>query len=164
LTGIGAEEAVGRGTGITDDMLAHKVNVVEAVIAKHQLSEDSSPLDVLSKVGGLEIAGLVGVIIGAAKHQCPVVIDGYISTAAALIAAKLSAKVIPYMIASHQSQERGHAHALAAIGLSPMIQLDLRVGEGTGAVLCFHFVDAALLLMQEMATFQSAGVDGRSSE
>lgn len=164
LTGISAEEAVGRGTGITDGMLTHKVKVVEAVIAKHQLSIASPPLDVLSHVGGLEIAGLVGVIIGAAKHQCPVVIDGYISTAAALIAAKLSPKVIPYMIASHLSQERGHAHALAAIGLSPMIQLDLRVGEGTGAVLCFHFIDAALLLMQEMATFQSAGVDGRSSQ
>jgi len=164
LTGLSAEEVVGRGTGIKDDMLLHKVNIVKTAISKHCLSKESSALDVLSHVGGLEIAGLVGVIIGAAKHRCPVVIDGYISTAAALIAVKLSEKVIPYMIASHQSQEQGHTHALAAMGLSPMIQLDFRVGEGTGAVLCFHFIDAALLLMQEMATFESAGVDGRSEE
>lgn len=161
ITGLSAEVVSGRGTGITDDMLQHKCNVIEKSIAVNKPNSDD-PLDILSKIGGLEIAGLVGVMIGAAKHHCPVVIDGYISTAAALIASKLNDHITSYMIASHQSQEPGHIHALQYIGLSPMIQLDLRVGEGTGAVLCFHFVDAALQLMQKMATFASAGVDGRS--
>jgi len=160
LANIDATAAAGRGTGINDVMLQHKVSVIERSIAVNAPNE-LDPLDVLAKIGGLEIAGLVGVMIGAARNRCPVIIDGYISTAAALIAAKLSDNATRYMIASHQSQEQGHVHALASIGLQPMIQLDLRVGEGTGAVLCFHFIDAALSLMQEMATFASAGVDGR---
>ncbi|HIW34938.1 MAG TPA: nicotinate-nucleotide--dimethylbenzimidazole phosphoribosyltransferase [Candidatus Paenibacillus intestinavium] len=160
LAKLDATAAAGRGTGINDAMLLHKIQIIEQAIAVNTPSEQD-PLDVLAKIGGLEIAGLVGVMIGAARHRCPVIIDGYISTAAALVAAKLSANAARYMIASHQSQEQGHVHALASIGLQPMIQLDLRVGEGTGAVLCFHFIDAALSLMKEMATFTSAGIDGR---
>lgn len=156
-----SQAASGRGTGITDQMLAHKINIVAQAIAVNK-PDEHDPLDVLSKLGGLEIAGLVGVILGAAKNRCPVVIDGYISTAAALVAAKLCPHAVNYMIASHQSHETGHVHALAAIGLKPMLQLELRVGEGTGAVLCFPFIDAALALMQQMATFSSAGVDGRN--
>lgn len=160
MTGISARQATGRGTGISDQMLEHKAAVIERAIAVNA-AQAEDPLDVLSKLGGLEIAGLVGVMLAAARLRCPVVIDGYISTAAALIAATLSPCSRQYMIASHQSQEQGHAHALNMLDLLPCIQLDLRVGEGTGAVLCFHFIDAALKLMQEMATFASAGVDGK---
>lgn len=163
MTDISAEQAAGRGTGITDRMLLHKISVIEQAISVNA-PDRNDPLDVISKVGGIEIAGLVGVILGAAKLRCPVVLDGYISTAAALIAAALADASKGYMIASHQSQEQGHSYALAALGLSPCIQLDLRVGEGTGAVLSFHFIDAALKLMQEMATFSSAGIDGRSDQ
>lgn len=160
LTDLDAAAASGRGTGINDQMLQHKINVIQRSIDVNA-PKKTDPLDVLSKIGGLEIAGLVGVILGSAQNRCPVIIDGYISTAAALIAAKLNPTVTSYIIASHLSQEQGHIHALASIDLTPMIQLDLRVGEGTGAVLCFHFIDAALSLMKEMATFSSAGIDGR---
>lgn len=157
LTGLPPEESVGRGTGINDVSWLNKVDVVKRAIAINE-PDASDPIDVLAKVGGAEIAGLVGVIIGAAANGCPVVIDGYISSAAALVASRIAEQTKPYMIASHLSQEQGHLKLLEAIGLSPMIQLEMRLGEGTGAVLCFHFIDAALHLMQEMATFESAGV------
>jgi nicotinate-nucleotide--dimethylbenzimidazole phosphoribosyltransferase len=157
LTGLPPEESVGRGTGIGDEGWLRKVKAVKRAIAVNS-PDPADPLAVLAAVGGAEIAGLVGVIIGAAASGCPVVIDGYISSTAALIAARLAPQARPYMIASHLSQEQGHAKLLRAIGLTPMIQLEMRLGEGTGAVLCFHFIDAALLLMQEMATFESAGV------
>ncbi|CAM3929253.1 nicotinate-nucleotide--dimethylbenzimidazole phosphoribosyltransferase [Paenibacillus alkaliterrae] len=157
LTGLSPEESVGRGTGINDAGWLNKVDVVKRAIELNQ-PDASDPIDVLAKVGGAEIAGLVGVIIGAAANGCAVVIDGYISSAAALVASRLAEQSKPYMIASHLSQEKGHLKLLESIGLSPMIQLEMRLGEGTGAVLCFHFIDAALHLMQEMATFESAGV------
>lgn len=157
LTGLSPAQAVGRGTGIGDETFARKIEVVSRAIEVNKPDPDD-PLDVLAKVGGAEIAGLVGVIIGAAAYGCPVVIDGYISTAAALVAAKLSERTKPYMIPSHLSQEQGHRQALDTIGLSPLIQLEMRLGEGTGAVLCFHLIDASLRLMTEMATFDSAGI------
>jgi nicotinate-nucleotide--dimethylbenzimidazole phosphoribosyltransferase len=157
LTGLSPEESVGRGTGINDESLMNKVAVVKRAIEVNA-PDAADPIDVLAKVGGAEIAGLAGVIIGAAANRCPVVIDGYISSAAALVASRIAQQTGPYMIASHLSKEQGHAKLLQAIGLSPMIQLEMRLGEGTGAVLCFHFIDAALLLMKEMATFESAGV------
>ncbi|WP_424765648.1 nicotinate-nucleotide--dimethylbenzimidazole phosphoribosyltransferase [Paenibacillus sp. sgz302251] len=157
LTGLSPEESVGRGTGINDAGWLKKVDVVKRAIAQNEPAA-SDPLDVLAKVGGAEIAGLVGVIIGAAANGCPVVVDGYISSVAALVASRITEQVKPYILASHQSQEQGHLKLLESIGLSPMIKLDMRLGEGTGAVLCFHFIDAALLLMQEMATFESAGI------
>ncbi|OBZ16995.1 nicotinate-nucleotide--dimethylbenzimidazole phosphoribosyltransferase [Bacillus sp. FJAT-26390] len=161
LTGLSPEESVGRGTGINDASWLNKVEVVKRAIAVNGLkavADDADPIDVLAKVGGAEIAGLVGVIIGAAANGCPVIIDGYISSAAALVASRIAEQTMPYMIASHLSQEQGHLKLLESIGLLPMMQLEMRLGEGTGAVLCFHFIDAALLLMQEMATFESAGV------
>ena len=115
-------------------------------------------LDVLRKVGGLEIAGLVGVILGAAKNRCPVVVDGFISSAAALVASRLAPLSASYMLASHLSQEQGHAKLLEAVGLAAMLQMDMRLGEGTGAVLVFNLIDAAGKIMKEMATFESAGV------
>lgn len=157
LTGLSPEESVGRGTGINDASWLNKVAVVKRAIAINN-ADPNDAIDVLAKLGGAEIAGLVGVIIGAAASGCPVVIDGYISSAAALVASRIAPQTLPYMIASHLSQEQGHLKLLESIGLLPIMQLEMRLGEGTGAVLCFHFIDAALHLMQEMATFESAGV------
>ncbi|MFF2888196.1 nicotinate-nucleotide--dimethylbenzimidazole phosphoribosyltransferase [Paenibacillus sp. NPDC057967] len=157
LADLSPELTVGRGTGINDGVLAHKVEVVKRAIELNQ-PNPGDPLDVLAKVGGAEIAGLVGVIIGSAANRCPVVIDGYISTTAALVASRLSPRTVPYMLASHLSHELGHSRLMEAIGLSPLIHLEMRLGEGTGAVLGFHLLDASLLLMQEMATFDSAGI------
>jgi nicotinate-nucleotide--dimethylbenzimidazole phosphoribosyltransferase len=157
LGGVPVEQAVGRGTGIDDAKWRHKQDVVRRAIAVNA-PDAGNPLDVLAKLGGLEIAGLVGVILGAAAYRCPVVIDGFISTAAALVAARIAPLSAHYMIASHLSREQGHSAMLQAAGLSPMLQLDMRLGEGTGAALCFPLIDAAGNLMREMATFESAGV------
>lgn len=157
FTGFSPAEVVGRGTGIDDAMLGKKQQIVQKAIDINA-PDPENPLDVLSKVGGLEIAGMTGVILGAAMHRHPVLLDGFISTAAALVAAKLSPLSTAYMIPSHLSQEKGHLHALNALGLQPMLQLDMRLGEGTGAVLCFNLVEAAMKIMNEMATFESAGV------
>lgn len=157
LTGMSSEQTVGRGTGIDDERMLHKQAVVRKAIQVNAPNA-KDPLDVLAKVGGLEIAGLVGVILGAAKHQCPVVIDGFISSAAALIASRLSPLAAGYMIGSHLSQEQGHELLLEEIGLTPVLQLDMRLGEGTGAVLTFSLVEAAAKIMREMATFASAGI------
>ncbi|MGE6228817.1 nicotinate-nucleotide--dimethylbenzimidazole phosphoribosyltransferase [Paenibacillus chitinolyticus] len=157
LGGIAVEDAVGRGTGIDDARWLHKQEVVRRAIEVNKPDADDA-LDVLAKVGGLEIAGLTGVILGAAKNACPVVIDGFISSAAALVASRLAPESQPYMIASHQSHEQGHARMLEAVGLGPMLHMDMRLGEGTGAALCFTLMDAAGKIMREMASFESAGV------
>ncbi|WNQ10232.1 nicotinate-nucleotide--dimethylbenzimidazole phosphoribosyltransferase [Paenibacillus aurantius] len=157
LAGLDAEEAVGRGTGIDEARRLHKVGVVRRAIEANA-PDALDPLGVLAKLGGLEIAGLAGVILGAAACRCLVVIDGFISTAAALVAVRLAPESAGFLVASHLSQEKGHAALLEALRLKPVIQLDMRLGEGTGAVLAFHFIDAALNVMKEMATFESAGV------
>ncbi|MBD0380071.1 nicotinate-nucleotide--dimethylbenzimidazole phosphoribosyltransferase [Paenibacillus sedimenti] len=157
LTGLDAGFAVGRGTGIDDAKWLHKQAVVKKALEVNAPNAEDA-LDVLAKVGGLEIAGLVGVILGAAKNRCPVVVDGFISSAAALVASRLAPLSASYMLASHLSHEQGHGRMLEAIGLGAMLQMDMRLGEGTGAVLCFNLVDAAGKIMKEMATFDSAGV------
>ncbi|MCS7460808.1 nicotinate-nucleotide--dimethylbenzimidazole phosphoribosyltransferase [Paenibacillus doosanensis] len=157
LTGTDIGVSVGRGTGIDDAKLLHKQAVIERAIAVNKPDADN-PLDVLAKVGGLEIAGLTGVILGAALYRCPIVIDGFISSAAALVASRIAPLSASYMIASHLSQEQGHARLLEAVGLSPMLRMDMRLGEGTGAVLAFPLIEAAVKIMKEMATFASAGV------
>lgn len=157
LTDIDPARAVGRGTGINDEQWLHKQEVVKRAIEVNA-PDLADPMDVLAKLGGLEIAGLVGVILGAAGHRCPVVIDGFISSAAALVASRIAPLASGYMLASHLSSEQGHSGLLAFAGLSPMISMDMRLGEGTGAVLCFPFVDAATNIMREMATFDGAGV------
>lgn len=157
FAGIEVEQAIGRGTGIDDPAMIRKRNAIERAIAVNR-PDAGDPLDVLSKLGGLEIAGLVGVILGAAARGCPVVIDGFIASIAALTAARLAPYSIGYMIPSHVSQERGHRLVLEQLGLEPMMDLKMRLGEGTGAALCFHLVDAAVLIMKEMATFEGAGV------
>ncbi|MCQ6557812.1 nicotinate-nucleotide--dimethylbenzimidazole phosphoribosyltransferase [Paenibacillus mendelii] len=157
LANMPIEEAVGLGTGIDEARRQHKINVVNRAIDRNR-PDSADAIDTLAKVGGLEIAGLVGVILGAAALRCPVIVDGFISSAAALVASKITPRSVPYMLGSHLSHEQGHGQLLQAVGLSPIIHMDMRLGEGTGAVLCFHFVDAALLIMREMATFESAGV------
>jgi nicotinate-nucleotide--dimethylbenzimidazole phosphoribosyltransferase len=157
FTGLPAAQVTGRGTGVDDASLAHKVAIIEQALATNRPNPRDA-LDVLSKVGGLEIAGLVGVILGAAARRVPVVIDGFISGAAALVAAELVPEVKPYLIAAHQSVEIGHRAILARLGLRPLLDLNLRLGEGTGAVLAFHLVDAAVRILNEMATFEEAGV------
>ena len=159
LIGAPVADVVGRGTGVDDAGLARKIAVVERALARNHPDQDD-PVDVLTKVGGLEIAGLVGVILGAAAGRVPVVIDGFISGAAALLAAHLKPEVKAYLIASHQSTEIGHRMILEGLGLQPLFDLRMRLGEGTGAVLAMHFIEAATRILAEMATFGEAGVSG----
>ncbi|GIO63658.1 nicotinate-nucleotide--dimethylbenzimidazole phosphoribosyltransferase [Paenibacillus cineris] len=159
LTGTPVKEAAGRGTGLTDERLLHKIGVIEKALAVNA-PDAADPIDVLAKVGGLEIGGLAGVILGAAAHRCPVVIDGFISSAAALLARAICPLAAEYMIASHASHEQGHRLLLQELGLAPMLDLDMRIGEGTGGVLGLTLVDAACRIVREMATFESAGISG----
>ena len=153
----------GRGTGINDEQLAHKIQVIETAIERND-PNPKAPLDVLMKVGGLEIAGLVGIIIAAASRRIPVVIDGFISGAAALIAVELNPVIGSYLFAGHVSVERGHHLILEKLGLSPLLDLQLRLGEGTGAVLAMSIIEAALRTHREMATFAEAGVSTSKGE
>ncbi len=160
LTGRPPAEVVGRGTGIDDATYARKVRVVEAALALHH-PDASDPLGILAAVGGFEIGGLAGVILAAAAHRVPVVLDGFISGAAALLAASLAPACLPYLVAAHRSVEIGHRVALDRLGLRPLLDLDLRLGEGTGAALAMPIVEAALRAHAEMATFSEAKVSDR---
>ena len=160
LTGVPVSLVTGRGTGIDETQLAHKIHVIEQALTRNA-PDPSDPLDVLAKVGGLEIAGLVGVIVAGAAHRIPIVIDGFISGAAALAALRICPTVRDYLFAGHVSVERGHQVILEQIGLSPLLDLELRLGEGTGAVLATHIIEAALRVHREMATFAEAGVSNR---
>jgi len=159
LTGAAADVVTGRGTGIDDARWQRKIEVVARALAVNR-PDPRDPLDVLARVGGFEIAGLVGVIFAGAAHRAPVVIDGFISTAAALVAAAVAPAVRPALFASHRSAEPGHARALAHLALVPYLDLGMRLGEGTGAALFIHLARAAALIYTDMATFKSAGVDG----
>jgi nicotinate-nucleotide--dimethylbenzimidazole phosphoribosyltransferase len=161
LTGLSPHEVVGRGTGVDDAGLERKLNAVTTALRVNAAQVERGPLETLAAVGGLEIAGLVGVILESAHHRKPVIIDGFISTAAALVASRLAPHATGYMIASHRSQERGHGAALTELGMRPLLDLDLRLGEGTGAVLALPLVRAAVALLNEMATFDEAGVSDR---
>lgn len=157
FTGLPAAQVTGRGTGVDDAGLARKVAVIERALQINR-PDPSNALDVLSKVGGYEIGGLAGVIIGGASRRVPVVIDGFISGAAAMIAYHLAPSVQPYMIAAHQSVEIGHRAMLDHMQLKPLLDLDLRLGEGTGAVLGISLCQAACKILDEMATFEQAGI------
>jgi len=161
LTGLPVAAVTGRGTGIDDDALGSKIALIEAAIAVNQPSR-ADPLGVLAALGGLEIATLVGLILGAAAAQIPVILDGFITGAAALVAAGLCPALPPRLIASHRSAEPGHAAVLERLGLRPLLELDLRLGEGTGAALALGLLDAACAVRDGMATFASAGVSGRA--
>ncbi len=157
ITGRPVEDVTGRGTGINDKAMAHKIEVIKKSIEVNKpFAKDA--IDVLQKTGGFEIGGLAGVILAAASKRVPVVIDGFISGAAALIAYRLEPKVKDYMIAAHCSVEQGHKIILDYIGLRPLLDLDLRLGEGTGAALAMNIVEAGVKILTRMATFQSASV------
>jgi nicotinate-nucleotide--dimethylbenzimidazole phosphoribosyltransferase len=155
--GAPACDVTGRGTGIDDAIFARKIAVIDKALALHR-ADPSDSLSLLSAVGGFEIGAMAGAMLAAAAARVPVVIDGFISTAAAIVASRLCADVVPYLIASHVSTEPGHRPALAHLGLRPLLDLDLRLGEGTGAVLSFGLIDAACRLIHEMATFDEARV------
>jgi len=154
------QDVTGRGTGIDEQTLSKKINVIKKAIRINRPNPKDA-IDVLAKVGGFEIGGLAGVILAAAANRIPLVIDGFISGAAALIAYKLEPKVKDYMIAAHRSQELGHRAILEFIGLRPLLDLDLRLGEGTGAALAVGIAEASIKVLTQMATFQSASVSER---
>ncbi|MDP3879447.1 MAG: nicotinate-nucleotide--dimethylbenzimidazole phosphoribosyltransferase [Dehalococcoidales bacterium] len=161
MTGKTVAEVTGRGTGIADWQLRHKIEVIERALAVNR-PDPSQPLDVLAKVGGFEIGGLVGVMLGAAANRVPVVIDGFISGAAALIAAALAPRLKGFLIAAHVSVEPGHRLMLEHLGLKPLLDLGMRLGEGSGAALGIFLSETAARILAEMATFADAGVSERS--
>lgn len=157
FTGAPAAEVTGRGTGIDDPTLRHKIDVVRQALAINHV-EPAHALDTLAKLGGFEIAGLCGVVLGASAARVPVVMDGFIASTAALCAVRMASDAAGYLLASHRSLEAGHRLVLDAIGARPLLDLDMRLGEGTGAALGMSLVEAALLILHEMATFEAAGV------
>jgi len=161
ITGADVAAVTGRGTGLDDNAWEKKVKVIEKALKRNR-PDPKDAIDVLSKVGGFEIGGIAGVILAGARYRIPVVIDGFISGAAALIAATLSPQVKPYLVASHQSAEQGHRVLLEYLGLKPLLNLDLRLGEGTGAALGIFLVEASLKILDEMATFSEAGVSEKT--
>lgn len=154
LTDHPPHEVTGRGTGLDENRLAHKISIIEQALTLHSPTADN----VLEKVGGYEIGAMAGVMIGAAAARIPVVIDGLISTAAALLAVSMVPGVKNYLIAGHRSVEPGHIIALEQLGLEPLLDMGMRLGEGTGAVLALPIIEAAMRTLQEMATFDEAGV------
>ncbi|HMZ98534.1 MAG TPA: nicotinate-nucleotide--dimethylbenzimidazole phosphoribosyltransferase [Nitrospira sp.] len=160
MTGRPVAEVTDRGTGIDEAGHARKVSVIEQALNRHR-PDKADALDVLAKVGGLEIAGLAGLMLGAAAARVPVVLDGFIAGAAALMAVALQPLCRDYLIASHRSVERGHQATLECLALKPLLDLDLRLGEGTGACLGMGLVQASIKILTEMATFDEAGVTER---
>jgi nicotinate-nucleotide--dimethylbenzimidazole phosphoribosyltransferase len=157
LLGLPAEATVGRGTGLDDQGLAHKREVVAAALQRSTAPADDA-LSVLADLGGLEMAFLTGAILGAAEDRLPVLLDGFISSTAALVAARLEPRLTPFLLAAHVSAEPGHGHVLAALGLEPLLRLGMRLGEGSGAAIAYPLLLAATRLQAEMATFASASV------
>jgi nicotinate-nucleotide--dimethylbenzimidazole phosphoribosyltransferase len=157
------EEVTGRGTGISDDAFKNKVRVIEDAI-KINKPNPKDPMDVLARLGGAEIAGIAGLVLGAAANRIPVVIDGFISTAGALIAYELEPKVKEYIFAAHTSVERGHWIMLERMDLKPILNLNMRLGEGTGAALGMSMIEAGVKIYNEMATFGEAGVSERNDQ
>ena len=158
LTGLPAEQATGKGAGLKEEAYIYKINVVRTAIANSK-PDCSDPIDVLAKVGGFDIAAMAGVFIGGAYMQVPVVIDGFISIVAALAASRLSPVAKDYMIASHASYEQGFAHAAKALGIEPCLNLNMRLGEGSGCPIMFAVIDAACAVIRDMGTFEQASID-----
>ncbi|HHL40673.1 MAG TPA: nicotinate-nucleotide--dimethylbenzimidazole phosphoribosyltransferase [Deltaproteobacteria bacterium] len=157
FSGRPVAEVTGRGTGIDDDAYRRKIKVIEDALSVNS-PDPSDPMDVLAKVGGAEIAGITGLVLGAAARRVPVVVDGFISTAGALAACELCPAAKDYLFAAHRSVERGHGVMLERMGLEPILDLGLRLGEGTGAALAMGVIEAAVKIYNEMATFEDAGV------
>jgi nicotinate-nucleotide--dimethylbenzimidazole phosphoribosyltransferase len=158
FTGLRVAEVTHRGTGIDDEALARKVGVIEKALQVNS-PDSKDPVDVLAKVGGFEIGGIAGLVLGCASVGLPVVVDGFISTAAALIASELHPGVRDYIFAAHQSVEIGHRHMLERIGQRSILNLDMRLGEGTGGALAMGLIEAALCALREIRTFDEAGVN-----
>ncbi|HBI14431.1 MAG TPA: nicotinate-nucleotide--dimethylbenzimidazole phosphoribosyltransferase [Desulfobulbaceae bacterium] len=157
LTGQEVATLAGRGTGLDDAQLAHKVRIIEQAIQVNR-PDPKDAMDVLAKVGGFEIGAIAGLIIGAAVQRKPVVVDGFISTAGALIAYGLEPFVRDYIICSHCSAEPGHRFMHERLRLKPLLDLNMRLGEGTGAALAMNLVEAAAAVLTEVATFEDAGI------
>ena len=160
LTGKSVEDVTGKGTGINDEAWKNKVQVIKDAIELNK-PDPCDAIDVLAKVGGAEIGGIAGLVLGAAANKVPVVIDGFISTAGALIAYSIDLRSRDYMFAAHKSQEIGHTAMLDKMGLRPIIDLDLRLGEGTGSALAMLMIEAGLKIYKEMATFEEAAVSNK---
>ena len=159
VTGVPVPLATGRGAGLTDEGMKRKISVIEQALEFHK-PDPKDGLDLLSRVGGFEIGGIAGAILGAASLGIPVAVDGYISTAGAVIASLLCPEAKNYMICSHKSVEVGHEHMLRFLDAEPLLDLEMRLGEGTGAALAISIVEASAKILAEMATFESAGVSG----
>ncbi len=159
ITGKSLEELTGRGTGLDDEQLAHKRDVIKTILECNK-PDPKNGLDILAKVGGFEIGGIAGLILGAAAQKKPVVVDGFISTAGALIACSIEPFVRDYIICAHRSMEPGHRAMQEKLGCSPLLDLNLRLGEGTGAALAMNLVEAAVAVLTEVATFEEAAVAG----
>ena len=157
FSGIPVKNLTGRGTGIDDAGLKNKIRVIEAGLTLHK-PDPKDPIDVLSKVGGLEIGGLAGLVLGAASHGIPVICDGLISTAGALIACELAPAAKDYLFASHKSVEVGHKYMHDRLGVEPLIDLQFRLGEGTGAAVCMELLDLATRVLADIKTFEEVGV------
>ena len=157
FAGCSVREVTHRGTGINDEALEHKIRVIQEGLTLNNPNPED-PLDVLTKVGGLEIAAIAGLVLGAAANRIPVVVDGFISTAGALIASEMHPHVKEYIFAAHNSVEIGHQMMLERLGAKPMLDLQLRLGEGTGAALAMGLIEAGVKVLKEMATFEEAGV------
>ena len=160
ITGADVATVTGRGTGVDDDGLEAKIATIRRALDVNQPDPEDG-LDVLAKVGGYEIGVLAGVMLGAAARNCAVIVDGFISGAAALIAWRLCPQIADRYVAAHRSVEPGHNIGLQAMGLSPLLNMDMRLGEGTGAALAMHVVEASAKILSEMATFAEAGVSDR---
>jgi len=160
FTGVDVGEVTGRGTGIDDVMLAHKVSVIETAIRVNRPSA-ADPVAALAAVGGFEHAGMVGYLLGAAALRTPVVLDGVIACSAALVARAIAPHAADYWVAGHRSAEPGASAALAYLGLVPLVDFGMRLGEGSGAALAVPLVQAAARILREVATFDSAGVTDR---
>ena len=161
LCAIPVADCVGAGTGLSHAGIAHKQQVIEAAVALH--AQVSAPLDVLACFGGFEMATMVGAMLAAAERRMVLLIDGFIVTSALLVAARLQPAILDYCVFSHQSDESGHARMLAALQAHPVLQLDLRLGEGTGAALVYPMLEAAVNFLNQMATFSSAQVSEKSA-
>jgi nicotinate-nucleotide--dimethylbenzimidazole phosphoribosyltransferase len=158
LLDLDPQSTVGAGTGATGDLLDHKARVIKDAVALHRAAWDKTPMDALCRVGGFEIAGMAGFMMGAAASGVPVAVDGFIASAAAAVAIAMAPNLKDYLIFSHQSSERFHGGYLQMMGIQPVLNLGMRLGEGTGAVLAMQIVMQALKCYHEMATFASAGV------
>lgn len=163
LTGLPLAACVGRGTGVDDAGLARKTAVLAQALEAHPVSANVDPLDVLATFGGFEIAMMTGAYLAAAKLGLVIVVDGFISTSALLVAARLAPAVLDYCIFAHSSDEAGHRAMLDALGAAPLLQLGLRLGEGTGAALAMPLIQAAAAFLRDMATFEGAGVSDRDA-